>query len=237
MPAPPPHLSPFLSALTLPVSHPSQLDLIPDVNLLDLLATQCLHKLPDATPDQYASTLSSFAKVIGLSRPALMHAELPRHSESHNLGFADVRTLDACLQHMLSPARLGPGWPSAGHDLCAPPINLPIRAHPIARATTQPPASTTCLPRLATSWPPRWATSPPPPAVSSLPTRPPHLPLVPSHPHTHIHPTPCPASPHDPPLRWATSPPPPCCQQLPTLQLPPWGAPGPRGWGPGRWLS
>lgn len=40
-----------------------QLDLPPDVHLLNILATQCLHRLQDAAPEHYASTLASFAKV------------------------------------------------------------------------------------------------------------------------------------------------------------------------------
>lgn len=36
---------------------------MPDVNLLDNLATQCLHRLPESTPDQFSITLSGFAKM------------------------------------------------------------------------------------------------------------------------------------------------------------------------------
>jgi hypothetical protein len=33
------------------------------VNFLDILATQCLHRLGEAAPEQYCATLSAFAKV------------------------------------------------------------------------------------------------------------------------------------------------------------------------------
>ena len=33
------------------------------MHLLNVMATQCLHRLPDAAPEHYSSTLASFAKV------------------------------------------------------------------------------------------------------------------------------------------------------------------------------
>lgn len=92
-----------------------QLDLPPDVHLLNVLATQCLHRLQDAAPEHYSSTLASFAKVRNMGAPgAAGAARASGGATSHarreaRMCLRGVKRMPLALPaHPPSPARLTP---------------------------------------------------------------------------------------------------------------------------------